>query len=111
MEYNFENGPERFFTKEEVLEVIGKMQEGAKVTEEVLDKDGILFRLTARVESETGGEYREYEFMRKGRVEGGGGGSLVTSIEYVEYVDDMPVGGGCLANFDEVTGEWVYAKD
>ena len=110
MENQTERGPERILTKEEVMEVIGRYAENAEVTEEILDEEGLLFRLTAKSEGKNPGESNEYEYMRKGRIPNGGGGTTKTSIEVVYYVDGKPVSGETVANYDNETGKWEEVK-
>lgn len=103
-ENNIESGPEKIPTKEIVLESIVSHAENAIVTREIFDDKG-LYWLEAKVEGETKGEFTEFTYIRKGTYPQGA--SLETSIHKVYYMDDMPVGGDKVSEFDENSGEFL----
>ena len=106
---SIEKSPEQIPTKEMILEIIGKYVENAQVTREISDDKG-LFMIEAKADGENPGDVNEYEYMRKGRIQGHDGGTLVSSIEVVYYTDGMPVSGETIASYDHETGEWKFFK-
>ena len=103
-----EKGPEKIFNKQEVLQIIGQFAERTEVIEEILDQQGLLFRLTTKSEGENPGDTNEYEYMRKGRIEGGEGGTTVTTIHVVYYQGGIPTGGEPIAEYNDETGVWQF---
>ena len=97
-----EKGPERLPTRDEVLEVIGKLAENAQVVRELSDERG-LYLLEAEVAGEKPGEIIEYGYLRKGQSPGHPN-AAETAIHLTYYQDGMPTGGYRVAYLDN--GVW-----
>lgn len=108
MENQFEKGPERIPTKDEVMEVISRFAENTVPVRELSDEQG-LYLLEVKIEGQNPGETTQYEYMRKGQF-ADGNQSLGTVIHVVFYEDGVPCGGNDVANYNPETGEWVEVK-
>jgi hypothetical protein len=109
----FETHTERILTKEEVVEIISNWTNGAETvpefTREIVDESGLRI-YEVRVNGDKPGEYCEYLFQRKG---GGPEGNVakVSIVSLTFYVDDFPVSGHNIAEFNDESGEWKYMQD
>ena len=103
MENQFEKGPERILSKEEVLEKISRFAENSTITRELSDEQGLCI-LETKVEGTKPGEHSEYRYIRKGKH--GKSESSATVIHVVYYEDETPVGGHNCSDYNHETGEW-----
>ena len=105
MGQKFEIGPEHIPSKEEVLEIIGKLMEGEEIflVREKYDEQGLyLFEVkTIDLESD---ESVHFEYRRKGKNPEGSTAETVINIEF--YEGEQCVGGHNVADYDSVTGLW-----
>jgi len=102
---NFEKGPERILTKEEVVEKIKTFAENYEIRRELSDENGLyLFEVTLP-DPETGG-VMEYMYLRKGENPSKNRTSETTIYKNKFDLDGMPVGGDNVASYDEATGSW-----
>ena len=99
-----EQGKERIFTGEEVMEQIRKHCEKAEFLRELKDGDGI-YLFEAKEPGEKSGEYTIYLYKRKGTF--GKNSAAKTVLEKVYFENDIACGGDTIANYDEATGEWI----
>ena len=99
-----EQGGERIFTGEEIMEQIKKRCEKAEFLRELKDGDGI-YLFEAKEPGEKSGEYTIYLYKRKGTF--GKNSAAKTVIEKLYFENDFPCGGDTIADYDEATGEWV----
>lgn len=102
-----EKAPERFPDKTEVMEVIGRLAENARITRELSDEKG-LYLLEAEVPGEKEGEVIEYGYLRKGDSPGHKN-AAETAIHLTYYQDGMPIHGYKVMAF--LHGQWVPATD
>lgn len=104
---NFEKAPERFPDKEEVMEVIGRLAEGAQITRELSDEKG-LYLLEVELPGEKPGEIIEYAYARKGESPGHENVSE-TAIHITYYQDGVPTDGHKVMAF--LGGQWRPAVE
>jgi len=100
-----ERGPERIPTKEEVMEIIGRFAEGAPVTREISDEQGLVL-LEVDVKGEGPGEVTQYAYLRVGEYPSHK--IKDTTIYVLHYQDGIPVGGHNI--FVLKSGEWEDVK-
>jgi len=102
-----EAGLERIPDKREVLDTIARFAENVEdaniVTERYDDAGLAVFEV--EIPGGQPDETIQYEYMRKGRVEGVGG-ALSAKIYKMYYSDGMPIGGEEIARINPETGGW-----
>lgn len=104
MENQFEKGPERIPSKEEVFELIIKQLEKPVIKKERYDEKGLYyFEVMDEAESV------EYTYIRKGNhLHLNEAKSTVINVAF--YENGIPTSGWNLFEFDEKTGEWKENK-
>lgn len=104
---NFEKGPERVLSKEEVMKELLVYAENGEIVKELSDEKG-LYMLYIEIKGEKPGETIQYEYDRKGVYPNNR--LLKTSIELVYYRDGMPIGGETVTVYDPDTNQWIKAE-
>lgn len=107
MENQFEKGPERIPTKEEVMEIITRRVESVEKFEtlrEINDEQGLKL-LDLRFEGKEPGETMEFLYTRAG-VLPNGVPTAQTSIEVSYYQEGDCIGGDRIAVLNPDTGVW-----
>jgi hypothetical protein len=98
-----EIGPERIHTKEEILAVLSKWCENLDTIQTKEDADGI-YELRMDSPEIAPGEFNRYIYSRKGIF--GKDQAVKTTIEVVYYLNNEPVGGDSLVNYNATADTW-----
>jgi hypothetical protein len=98
-----ETGPERIHTKEEILSLIKRWCENLDTVQTKEDDEGI-YELRMNGPEIAPGEFNQYIYSRKGTF--GKDQAAKTTIEVVYYLDDQPVGGDSLVNYNPLSDTW-----
>ena len=105
---NFEKGPERILTRDQVLERISALSENHEIRRELYDQKGI-YLVEAVIPGEKEGETVEYMYIRKGEFVSKHKEAKTTIYKTYFDKDGMPQSGETIATYDEETGVWENA--